>query len=91
MGYIYFILNLFYSPGCTKDYVQIYYGTELTSNNVARFQGTTDGRICDNRGFTQTYSIFTDLVTLYFHTDGSGSGRRGLSVTLTAIGNGFVL
>ena len=67
--------------------MQIYYGTELTSNNVARFSGTTDGRICDNRGYTLTYTIFTDVVTLLFHTDGSGSGRSGLSVTFTAIGN----
>ena len=67
--------------------MQIYYGTELTSNNVAPFSGTTGGRICDNRGYTLTYTIFKEVVTLYYHTDGSGSGTRGLHVTFTAIGN----
>lgn len=76
-----------YSSGCSKDYVQMYYGTELTSNNVVQFSQNAEGRICDNRGYTLTYTIFTDVVTVFFHTDGSGSGRRGLSVTFTAIGN----
>ena len=70
--------------------MQIYYGTELTSGNVARFSGTTNGRICDSRGYTLTYTIFTDIVTLYFRTDGSGSGTRGLHATFTAIGNYYI-
>lgn len=77
-----------YSTGCTKDYVQIYYGTELTSSNVARFSGSTEGRLCDNRGFTWTYTLFTDVVTVYYRTDGSGGGR-GLQVTFTAQGNNY--
>ena len=75
------------SPECTKDYVQFYYGNELTSSNIVRFSGTSEGRICDNRGYSLIYTIFSDVVTVLFHTDASGSGRQGLDLTLTAVGN----
>lgn len=67
--------------------MQIYYGTELNSANLARFSGTTEGRICDNLGYTSLiYTIYSETVTVYFHTDASGSGTRGLEVTFTAVG-----
>ena len=50
---------------------------------------TPEGRFCDNRGYTLTLSIPYDIMTVYFHTDGSGSGTRGLNVTFTAIGKYF--
>lgn len=79
--------NFVCSTRCTKDYVQFYYGTTLNSNNIVRISGTTDGRICDNRGYTLTYRMYTELITVYFHTDGSGSGSRGLDLSFNAIGN----
>ena len=75
-----------YSNQCTKDYVQIYYEAELNPANVARFSGTTQGRICDNRGYNLRYTIFDTTVTVFIHTDSSGSGNRGVNVTFTAIG-----
>ena len=46
----------------------------------------SDGRLCDNRGYTLTMTRYYDYMTVYFHTDGYRSGRRGLNVTFTAIG-----
>ena len=47
---------------------------------------TPEGRFCDNRNYTLTINIPYDIMTVYFHTDGSGSGARGLNVSFIAIG-----
>ena len=75
-----------YSSQCTKDYVQIYYGNDLTSSNIARFSGSYEGRICDDRGYNLFYTIFDTTITVVIHTDSSGSRNRGVNVTFTARG-----
>ena len=67
--------------------MQFYYGTELTSHNVVQFYGTTDGRLCDDDGYTWTYIIYGEEVILLFHTDASGSGTQALEVSFAAQGN----
>ena len=47
---------------------------------------TPEGRICSSRGYNLLITLPTDVITLYFHTDGSGSGRNGLYANFTAVG-----
>ena len=74
------------SAGCSKDYVQMYFGNDLNSGNLVGFFGYSNGRICDDRDSFRRFYVYTDHLTVYFHTDGSGSGRRGLEVSFTARG-----
>lgn len=76
-----------HSAGCSKDYVQFYYGNSLESADLVRYSGYVEGRFCNARDGYFLYSLYTDTVTVYFHTDGSGSGNRGLKVSFTAKGN----
>ena len=91
----YIVIHLYmYSAGCSKDYMEVYVRNRLISERLvmsSTFQGygiqTTAGRFCDNRGYSfslERYSV--DFMTVYFHTDGSGSGSTGLNVTFTAVG-----
>ena len=73
--------------------MEVYVRNRLISERrvmSSTFQGhgiqTTGGRFCDNRGYTFSLERDVDFMTVYFHTDGSGRGRRGLNVTFTAIG-----
>ena len=82
-----------YSVGCSKDYIEIYDGTDLVSNKKvisSDFQQaglqTPEGCICDNRGYTLVINMHTDVATLYLHTNGSGFRSRGLYATFTAVG-----
>ena len=62
----------------------------LTSSSFISYGlQTPEGRLCDNRGYSLTLNIPYDILTVYFHTDGSGSGARGLNVSFTAIGKYF--
>ena len=83
------------STGCSKDYLEIYTGTNLVSDKIvifSKFQEdglqTPGGRFCSNsaRGRNLTMSISADTIILYFHTDGSGNGRNGLHFNFTAVG-----
>ena len=74
------------SSECTKDYVQFYYGNSVNGANLVRYQHLTEGRICDRQDGRYIYSIFSETVTVFFHTDRSGSGRRGLKISFTAQG-----
>ena len=72
------------SPGCSKDYVQFYHGSLLNNVNLVGY--SVNGRICSPYARQSLYILHSEVATVYFHTDGSGSGDRGLQVSFTAIG-----
>ena len=73
------------STGCTKDYVQFYFGNSLHSGDLARYSGYIDGRICDRQAGNYFYTL-NEMATVFFHTDGSGSGSQGFRLSFEAVG-----
>ena len=82
-----------YSSGCSRDYVQLYYGTSLDSRDVLRYAIATDGRICERiHGFYKYYSSTEyKCLTMFYHTDGSNSQNdsRGLEAMVTCLGESY--
>ena len=80
-----------YSSTCSRDYVQLYFGTSLNSGDVIRYGGLSDGRICERR--FRYYKLFasSECLTLFYRTDGSNSQRdaRGLEAKVTCIGESY--
>ena len=75
---------ILYTPtsiGCSKDYIRLYPRNRL----ISELGGS---RFCRNvyRGHPLNSEIYTDFMTVYFHTDGSGNGGSGLNIRFTAIG-----
>ena len=87
------------SAGCSKDYIELYVSNILVSErrlpgySTFIFYGiqTSEGRFCNDRNYTLNINTPYDFMTVYFHTDGSGSGVRGLNVSFTAVGKYLIL
>ena len=73
-----------YSASCLKDYVQIFYGVSTSDSDLAQF--SSNGKLC--KRYYDTYYVYTNLITVRYHTDGSNSGGsvRGLRVSYEARG-----
>ncbi|XP_064384778.1 dorsal-ventral patterning protein tolloid-like [Halichondria panicea] len=77
-------MNLESSSGCTKDYTQIYFGSSLDSQDLIRYGGLSDGRICGNRYSRTRFFASTNTITVYYRTDSSG-GSTGLQIKITCL------
>lgn len=66
--------------------MQFYYGDKVDSSNRIDFTGLVEGRLCDSQYGLYIYTLY-GTATVYFHTDGSGSGTRGLKISYDIIGN----
>ena len=71
--------------------MQFYYGNSLNSADLVRYSGYVEGRLCNAQDGRFLYSLFSQTVTVFFHTDGSGSGSRGLQISFTALGKARIL
>ena len=83
----YTIAHNAYSPSCTKDYVQIYLGLDMTSANTFR--------LCGSGHFTYNSSVsvpgfYFNEAFVHYHTDGSNtaSNVHGFEAHFVARGKG---
>ena len=78
------------SAGCTKDYVQFYYGSSLRSEDLVVYSihADNDGRFCDSQSGRYLYTL-TETATVFLHTDGSGSGSQAFQLSFKAVGRGM--
>ena len=70
--------------------MQFYYGNSLHSDDLARYSGNVGGRICESQAGNFSYSIPTEVATVFFHTDRSGSGSQAFQLLYKAIGKEMV-
>ena len=70
--------------------MQFYYGDSLHSDDLVRYSGYVGGRICDSQAGNFSYSIPTEVATVFFHTDRSGSGSHAFQLLFKAIGKEMV-
>ena len=75
----------FSSSGCSKDYAQLYFGSSLDNQDIIRYGGLSDGRICGNRYSRTRFFASTNTITVFYRTDSSG-GSTGLQIKITCIG-----
>lgn len=68
-----------YSPSCTKDYVQIYVGLDITSSNTLRICGS---------GINWTVNVSINEAFLHYHTDGYNTvlNTRGFEAQFVTYG-----
>ena len=66
---LHYVLNCS-RTGCTEDCIQFYKGATVSSRNLIRFYGTSEGRF-SNREESMSFSFGYDkIVTVYYHTNG---------------------
>ena len=84
------LINFRSSAGCTKDYVQFYYGSSLRSEDLVVYSihADNDGRFCDSQSGRFLYTL-TETATVFLHTDGSGSGSQAFQLSFKAVGRGM--
>ena len=71
--------------------MQFYYDNSLRSEDLVRYSGYVEGRICDSQSGRFLYSLLTETATVFFHTDESGSGSQGFQLSFKAIGKKMLL
>ena len=61
---------MFHSSGCSRDYVQLYDGASIEPGNLIRY-GSNEGRLCNRRESRFIFYSFSNIMTVYYRTDGS--------------------
>ena len=81
----YTIPHYAYSPSCTKDYVQIYLGLDMTSASTFRLCGS---RHFTNYSFVSIPGFYFNEAFVHYHTDGSNtaSNVHGFEAQFVAYG-----
>ena len=87
MHALHMIPHYAYSPSCTKDYVQIYLGLDMTSASTFRLCGS--GHFV-NVGFVSSPGFYFNEAFVHYHTDESNTAPivRGFEANFVARGKG---